>query len=272
MSKQWLMVRLREVLSKADEWIDIKPDEQYREVTVRLWGKGVVQRREITGAEIAAMKRCVVHAQQFIVSRIDARNGAFGLIPDDLDGAIVSNDFPVFNLNRSRIDPSFLNWMSKTARFIDLCKKASEGTTNRVRIKEERFLEAKISLPPLPEQQRIVARIEELATKIEKARDLRQQAMEEVQKVFSGERSEIFKPKKNWQEKLLYEVAPVNMGQSPPGESYNTLGEGVPLLNGPTEFGERYPSAVQWTFTPTKLCGKGDILLCVRGATDPCRQ
>src|SRR5713226_5240467 len=106
MSKAWPLVPLGEILTKSEEWTSIKPDELYREVTVRLWGKGVVLRREVAGAEIAADRRLVVRAQQFILSRIDARNGAFGLVPDSLDGAVVSNDFPVFTPNPLRILPS----------------------------------------------------------------------------------------------------------------------------------------------------------------------
>lgn len=64
----------------------------------------------------------------------------------------------------------------------------------------------------------------------------------------------------------LDEVSSINMGQSPPGDSYNTFGYGVPLLNGPTEFGEKFPRPVQWTTAPTKLCKKGDILICVRAS------
>lgn len=175
------MVPLGEVLKKSEEWTDLKPEETYREVTVKLWGKGVVQRREVTGAGIAASRRLLVRRQQFILSRIDARNGAFGLIPDSLDKAVVSNDFPVFNLNTQRIEPKFLEWMSKTHNFVELCKAASEGTTNRVRLKEERFLSSQIPLPPLPEQKRIVVRIEELAAKIEEAKGLRQKAVEEAE-------------------------------------------------------------------------------------------
>ena len=59
--------------------------------------------------------------------------------------------------------------MSKTASFVDLCKRASEGTTNRVRLSEDRFKALEIALPPLAEQRRIVARIEELAEKVEEA-------------------------------------------------------------------------------------------------------
>jgi type I restriction enzyme S subunit len=65
----------------------------------------------------------------------------------------------------------------------------------------------------------------------------------------------------------LDDCADVIMGQSPPGESYNQVGEGTALLNGPTEFTDRYPIKIQWTSKPTKFCENRDILLCVRGST-----
>ena len=180
MNNGFQKVSLGDILKRSEEWIDIRPDKQYRQVTVKLWGKGVVLRDEVNGTEIAADRRFVIRSQQFILSRIDARNGAFGIVPDSLDGAVVSTDFPVFRLDCSRILPKFLDWMSKTRDFVDLCKAASEGTTNRVRLKEGRFLAAEISLPSLEEQRRIVARIEELAARIEKARGLRWEAVEEI--------------------------------------------------------------------------------------------
>lgn len=186
MNKAWPMVPLGEVLTKSEEWITLEPNDRYREVTVRLWGKGVVQRREVTGADIASRRRLIVRSQQFILSRIDARNGALGLVPNSLDGAVVSNDFPVFSPNPLRLLPSFLCLMSKTGSFVDLCKAASEGTTNRVRLKEDRFLATEIPLPPVDEQRRIVARIEELAAKIEEARRLRKAAEVYTHKVLLG--------------------------------------------------------------------------------------
>jgi type I restriction enzyme S subunit len=62
-------------------------------------------------------------------------------------------------------------------------------------------------------------------------------------------------------------IANIEMGQSPPGDTYNVEKSGMPLINGPTEFRERYPVKLQWTSKPTKLCRKGDILLCVRGSS-----
>lgn len=192
MSKSWPAVRLGEVLTKSDDWVELDPTQIYREVTVRLWGKGVVLRREATGTEIGAMRRLRVRHGQFILSRIDARNGAFGLVPDSLDGAVVSNDFPVFTPNSDRILPEFLGWMSKTSDFVELCKAASEGTTNRVRLKEYSFLAMPVLLPPLPEQRRIVARIEALASKVEAARALRGLVAQEVDSILLSRADQIF--------------------------------------------------------------------------------
>ncbi|MGZ3236629.1 MAG: restriction endonuclease subunit S [Burkholderiaceae bacterium] len=65
----------------------------------------------------------------------------------------------------------------------------------------------------------------------------------------------------------LVDIAHVIMGQSPDGSTYNKLGIGTPLLNGPAEFGEITPVAIQWTTAPARLSAAGDILFCVRGNT-----
>ncbi len=70
-----------------------------------------------------------------------------------------------------------------------------------------------------------------------------------------------------WKWVKLGDVCTIIMGQSPVGTSYNLIGKGEPLLNGPTEFGSVYPTPVQWTSEPTRFAQPYDILFCVRGAT-----
>lgn len=65
----------------------------------------------------------------------------------------------------------------------------------------------------------------------------------------------------------LGDIASIVMGQSPKGEQVNKRGVGLPLLNGPTEFGSNHPSPVQWAQCWTKEACAGDILFCVRGST-----
>ena len=61
--------------------------------------------------------------------------------------------------------------------------------------------------------------------------------------------------------------AEIVMGQSPPGEACNAVGHGLPLLNGPTEYGPHHPTPVQFTTDARKRALPGDILFCVRGST-----
>jgi restriction endonuclease S subunit len=71
----------------------------------------------------------------------------------------------------------------------------------------------------------------------------------------------------DWPFTVLGDIAEIEMGQSPKGNTYNANREGIPLLNGPAEFGSKFPSAVQWTTAPTRIANTGDILFCVRGNT-----
>lgn len=163
--KAWPKVALGELLRRSDEPATLHPTTEYHEVTIKLWGRGVVSRGKVCGSDVVSVRR-VVRANQLILSKIDARNGAIGLVPPDLDGAIVSNDFPSFAFrDPDQCDAAFMGWLVRSAPFVELCKAASEGTTNRVRIKEDRFLDQQIALPPLPEQQALVARLDALAEK-----------------------------------------------------------------------------------------------------------
>ena len=62
-------------------------------------------------------------------------------------------------------------------------------------------------------------------------------------------------------------AAKVILGQSPPGTTYNANGVGLPLLNGPTEFGATYPDWSLYTTDSRRECEPGDLIFCVRGST-----
>ena len=73
---------------------------------------------------------------------------------------------------------------------------------------------------------------------------------------------------KEWHTSQLSEIADVVMGQSPSGSTCgNDSRQGMPLLNGPTEFGANHPVPVQFTTDPKKMSETDDLLFCVRGST-----
>jgi len=210
MTSSWQNIPLKDLLTKSDNWIELRPDDLYREITVRLWGKGVVQRGEVTGMDVASKQKNKVKSGQLILSRIDARHGAFGIVPLNLDGAVVSGDFPVFNVNAARVEPHFLEWMTKTKDFIEICKKASEGTTNRVRLKEEKFLEMVVAIPSLPEQRKIVAQIENISQKLSEAHKLQEVTQKEIDALIDSELKRIFGKASGWKSGVMPDFVTVN--------------------------------------------------------------
>ena len=79
-------------------------EKKYKLVTVKLNHKGIVLREEKLGSLIKS-KMYEVKEGDFILSGIDARNGAFGIVPKELDGAIVTNDFWYFDIDKNIVEP-----------------------------------------------------------------------------------------------------------------------------------------------------------------------
>lgn len=158
-SKKYPMAKIGSFLKKSKNQIEIQDDVEYKQVTVKINNGGVIARNDgllKKGSEIGTKRQTVVHAGQFIVSKIDARNGAFGVIPDDLEGAIVTNDFPVFDVDVAKILPQFMVLISTTPQFVEFARKCSSGTTNRKRIDIDAFLQQEIPLPSQEEQKAIL--------------------------------------------------------------------------------------------------------------------
>lgn len=182
----WPLEKLGSVLDKSENWIEVQPDKEYSEVTVRLWGKGVNLRGTKIGSEIGSSRRLSVSEGQFIISRIDARHGACGLVSKNLDGAVVTSDFPVYTPKENKILPRYLELISKTHFFVDACKRASEGTTNRVRLKEPRFFNIEIPLPDIAVQKVVVDKVDFALGKLEEIKLLRSSLLDDAQAMLSS--------------------------------------------------------------------------------------
>lgn len=276
--KAWPTIRLSGAIVRSDEAINPVPDEEYREITVRLWGNGVVERRRVFGSSLSG-RRFVARPGQFIASRIDARNGAMGIVPESLDGALVTNDFPLFNLRHERIDAGYLGWLCRTVGFVELCLRASEGTTNRVRLKEERLLSLEIPLPPLSEQRRLVARIEELAVNVHKARALRHEAAKEAEALISfavsrsDEELRAIHPMTTLEHYARREKGSLRSGPFGSALLHNEfVMEGVPAIGIQDVKENRFELTRKWNVTPRKAdelarytIKPGDVLVTVMG-------
>lgn len=145
------------ILRNRDKEI-LEDDKAYKQVTIKLYGNGVVQRGNelIFGKNIGTKNQFRISEGQFIMSKIDARNGAFGIVPAELEGAITTQDFLSYNINTEKILPEFFNLITGTKHFAELCQKASSGTTGRQRVDEKAFLGFRIPVPQIEIQRKIV--------------------------------------------------------------------------------------------------------------------
>lgn len=156
-TKHYPFVRIGDVLRRSAMLVTIEDDILYTQVTLKTNGGGAVLRDKKLGKDIGTKKQYLAAEGQFIMSKIDARNGAFGVVTKELDGAIVTGDFPLFDVDTDKINPTYLYLLSSTQPFVQYAQSCSRGTTNRQRIDIDAFLSLQIPLPSLEEQHNIVA-------------------------------------------------------------------------------------------------------------------
>jgi type I restriction enzyme S subunit len=76
--------------------------------------------------------------------------------------------------------------------------------------------------------------------------------------------SELGEIPKRWEIGSVDSEFNLTMGQSPPGETYNNSGVGLPFYQGRTDFGFRFPSRRIYCTAPTRFARPGDTLVSVR--------
>ena len=190
MSKDWPLVSLGDVLTHRKQFIILEDTKTYKRCRVQLHAKGILLRDMVPGAEIKTKQQQVCQTGEFLVAEIDAKVGGFGIVPENLAGAVVSSHYFLFKINEDCMERRWLHFMTQTPQFRE--QVAAQGSTNYAAIRPRDVLGYKIPLPPLPEQQRIVARIEVLAGKIEQAQGLRQQTVGMVEQVKAAEERRIW--------------------------------------------------------------------------------
>ncbi|QKG55216.1 restriction endonuclease subunit S [Hymenobacter sp. BRD128] len=156
---KWRSIRIGDFLHRVRIPVDIEDDQQYNLVTIRMHHKGVALRATKPGKEIGTKRMYAVQPGHFILSGIDARHGAFGIVPPELAGAVVTNDFWYFEVDEAQVDKELFLHLTSTTFFDDLCRLASDGTTNRVRLQADKFFNYEISLPPVEEQRELIAQL-----------------------------------------------------------------------------------------------------------------
>lgn len=146
------LTKIGDFLNRSKIPMDILDNEEYKRVTIRINHNGVSLRDSEIGKKIGTKKQFILKAGQFIVSKIDARYGAFGIAPDEVDGAIITGNFWAYDVDFSKLNIEWFNQFTNSPDFYDLCERASAGITHRKYLNESFFLNYEILLPSVEEQ------------------------------------------------------------------------------------------------------------------------
>lgn len=188
------------------------------------------------------------------------------------------------NLLRLRFEkqvilPEYFSYYSQSIQFKDEVIQRINRAVNQVSLNQKNLKTVPVPIPPLPEQQRIVNRIESLFEKIGKAEALINEAREGFEKrkeailakAFRGELTGKWREENGigidtWKTKKIENIAILVSGQHIMNKDYNKSKKGIGYLTGPSDFGEMNPRVSKWTEKPKKIAEKHDVLITVKGS------
>ena len=214
----WPVVALGEVLRHRKEFVTIAPDETYSRCRVQTSARGIVLRDRVPGDAIKTKKQQVCRAGEFLVAEIDAKLGGYGIVPDALDGAIVSSHYFLFEVDERYLLRRFLHWYCQTSNFLEQVN--ARGSTNYAAIRPGNVLTYTIPLPPLDEQRRIVAKLDKVAALVAERSKVIEAAQHDAKAILSNAFRQIID-----------------------GAPYRPMAEVAPLVRRPVEIelDQRYP-------------------------------
>src|SRR5205823_7812665 len=120
-------------------------------------------------------------SEQVILSEIWGKKGAIGFVPPEGEGALCTSHFFLFDIRLDKLHHKWLKAIFDANYLQEQLDAEAKGTTGYAAVRPKILLACKIPLPPLAEQRRVVARVEELAAQIHEARTLRHHAAEETE-------------------------------------------------------------------------------------------
>jgi type I restriction enzyme S subunit len=172
------------------------PTEELDEINlagVFSFARGLFRRGPISPAQTTYRSFNRLVADDIVISTPKAWEGAIARVSPEFEGWFLSPVFPTFRCDCSRLLPAFLEWYCRQEPVWRELQAKSRGIgARRESVHPDQFLSLEIPLPPLSEQRRIVARIEELAAQISEARKLRQEGAMESGAMFPTHRAALF--------------------------------------------------------------------------------
>lgn len=180
----WDLVTVSDFFDLTDKSEKTEAFDKNRLLTVKLHANGVVKNEKttLTGGANYFNRR----AGQFVFSKIDLLNGAFGIVPDALDGFASSSDVPAYSFKSNQSSTFFVNWLKASYERLKIERTGTSTTLKRV--SPEKFLALEVPVPAHAEQIKIanfLSSIDELfKTEVQKLETLKTHKKGLMQQLF----------------------------------------------------------------------------------------
>ncbi|MEZ9449368.1 restriction endonuclease subunit S [Vibrio splendidus] len=164
---EWKEYALKEILLLQSDSLKMGDEEIYELITVKRGFGGVKSRGHFKGKDVLVKNQFTIHENEFVISKRQIVHGACGLVPSELDGAIVSNEYNVFRPVEELLDIEYFNRLTTTpfmrrAFFIN-----SDGVhIEKLLFKTQGWLKTRVHIPCLEEQQKITSFLQAIDFKI----------------------------------------------------------------------------------------------------------
>lgn len=223
----WPMIRFDQLLRRVERKILLDDATSYNCAGVRWYGNGAFNRETLLGMQIKRKQQWVLQTGDVVYNKLFAWKGAFAIASAKVDGCIVSDKFPTYAIDPTVVDLRYLGYYFRTPQLAQQADNLSKGAAaiSKLTLNPPQFWDLTIPLPPLDDQRRIVARIEELAARIAEAQGLRKEAMAEAERLLKNASTDAFGAaiRGSCETVTLGEIGEIRAGV--------TLGR---VLNGPT--------------------------------------
>ena len=147
-SDNWPRVSLGNLLRESRDAVAVAIDGSYPNFGIYSFGRGLFAKEPISGAATSAATLYRAKGGQFVYSRLFAFEGAYGVVPDALDGYVVSNEFPLFHCDEAQLDVRFLSlYVRRRVIWEELARLASGLGDRRKRLHPSELFKHHMPLP-----------------------------------------------------------------------------------------------------------------------------
>jgi type I restriction enzyme S subunit len=172
MIKRAPQVPFERILSRVDRRLQVNDTQEYQCVGVRWYGLGAFVREALPGLRIKRKQQWIIHSGDVVYNKLFAWKGAFAIADDAVDGCIVSDKFPTYQVDSACVDSRYIGWYFRSPRLAQQAQDLSKGAAaiSKLTLNPPDFFALTMPLPALPEQKRIVETLDLVALKIEGAK------------------------------------------------------------------------------------------------------